>query len=133
MLGFSQGNHVSHRLTVQGYFSPHIRFTRLALSIQHPNNKSASSASPPDSWASTSLRPPSSTGFVDHTPEQGMSGGAVVDMKCRLWGITERQSVNGMGGQFVRMTKKTVARIDAAVDAFYSLAVTASSYFSYGS
>jgi len=44
-------------------------------------------------------------GFVDANPEQGMSGGAVVDSHCGVLGITELQSAFGQGGRFVRLVQ----------------------------
>ena len=45
-----------------------------------------------------------SWGYTDERPVQGMSGGAVVDSRCGVLGITERRSVHGLGGRFVRLT-----------------------------
>jgi hypothetical protein len=57
----------------------------------------------------------SSRGFVDITPEQGMSGGAVVDLDCGLIGIIEGRG-NGVGGSFVRMTEEVRSMVMTAVE-----------------
>jgi hypothetical protein len=90
----------------------HIRFTRLAISLQLPSKDAAAAAGNRNgsahprgsrSCSSSSMHAsdsalPSSAGFVDHSPEQGMSGGAVVDMHCGLWSIIESKSLWGEGG-----------------------------------
>jgi hypothetical protein len=58
--------------------------------------------------------PFSPKGFVEGSPEKGMSGGAVVDMRCGLWGITRAKSLWGVGGAFVRLTPEVAALLQAA-------------------
>ena len=50
------------------------------------------------------------TGFLDTVPEQGMSGGAVVDSQCGVLGVI------GEGGVFVRLSPSVVQRIMAVVE-----------------
>lgn len=52
---------------------------------------------------------------MDTVPEQGMSGGAVVDSQCGLLGVTEGRSVYGEGGKFVKLSPSVVQRILAAI------------------
>ena len=42
-------------------------------------------------------------GFTDVSPAEGMSGGAITDVRCGVLGITELQSAYGQGGRFVRL------------------------------
>lgn len=61
------------------------------------------------------LHPQDVAGFVDTSPEQGMSGGAVVDLQCGLWGITESKSTfGGVGGSFVLLSPTVMAMVQAA-------------------
>jgi hypothetical protein len=61
------------------------------------------------------LRAAGSVGYLEASPEEGMSGGAVVDMQCGLWGITEAKSEFGVGGAFVLLSQTVVAMVlDAA-------------------
>jgi len=119
LLGYSFGEHTDPGLVYAGDRALHIRFSHLAVSLQHPQATNASQltsggVNAPREYA---LFPtPSSKGFVDITPESGMSGGAVVDMACGLWGITERKSSFGMGGAFVRLTDSLVTLVLAAVN-----------------
>ena len=55
------------------------------------------------------------TGYLDNSPEQGMSGGAVVDLHCGLLGIIKAKSVLGVGGELVRLTQPVVDRVLAAI------------------
>ena len=117
-MGFSEGRHVDPSLWSVVLSSPysnktvdfarHVRYTRLANSLQLPQDAGASAAAgafgADGEWLHLSAQPGGEVGFIDDKPEQGMSGGAVVDTRCGVLGITELQSVHGRGGQFVRMT-----------------------------
>ena len=41
--------------------------------------------------------------FLDIVPEQGMSGGALVDSQCGVLGVIQSRGVFGEGGVFVRL------------------------------
>ena len=122
LMGFSVGAHMDPASGEVWATSPdlkkevyarHVRYTRLANSLQLPRNASAPAAFVSiDVSASARVQQPygagSSTpaaGFVDANPEQGMSGGAVVDSHCGVLGITELQSAFGQGGRFVRLVQ----------------------------
>ena len=106
--------------------SLHLKFVRLAPSMQTPrplnitnattlqllSGASASSAAGSEGAA---LTPDSYQGYLDTVPEQGMSGGAVVDSQCGLLGVTESRSVYGDGGAFVKLSPSVVQRILAAI------------------
>ena len=117
LLGYSFGEQVANRM----YFSEgakrsvlHIRFTRLALTMQLPdapeNTTRASLERGAGSRAGLLLQ--SDTGYVDTSPEQGMSGGAVVDLQCGLWGITKSKSLWRVGGSFVLLNPAAVAMVE---------------------
>lgn len=57
-----------------------------------------------------------SAGYIDIVPEEGMSGGSVVDVKCGLMGVTESRSVFGVGGTYVKLSARVVQRIVAAIE-----------------
>ena len=59
----------------------------------------------------------SSSGYIDLSPLVGMSGGAVFDMHCGVFGITERRNHFGWGGSFVRLVPGVLARISRAIRA----------------
>ena len=59
----------------------------------------------------------SSSGYIDLSPLIGMSGGAVFDMHCGVFGITERRSHFGWGGSFVRLVPGVLRRISRAIRA----------------
>ena len=118
LLGFSEGRHVDPLLwgVVVGSnysnrsisYARHVRNTRLTNSLQLPQDASASAAAGVFGANGELLlqraQPVSAVGFIDDKPELGMSGGAVVDTRCGVLGVTELQSVHGRGGQFVRLT-----------------------------
>ena len=120
LLGFSPGKHVSGRegvLRGEKLSVLHIRFTRLALTLQLPTAlDTAKHASSDERGAGsrTTLLPHKAAGFVDISPERGMSGGAVVDLQCGLWGMTESKSLGGVGGSFVLLNPNVVAMVKAA-------------------
>ena len=123
LLGFSRGEHVDQKqCTLFSYPDgtesctvPHIRFTHLATSMQQPKFPPTANSSDDEGSAlavipaEPALQTP--VGFVEHSPEGGMSGGAVVDLSCGLWGIVRSRSKWGVGGAFVRMT----AAVEAVV------------------
>ena len=133
LLGHSQGLHADDseyfRVTTLNetrHYAPHVRFTRLVASMQTPQDSriagGAATASASRGFTEDGLFSPlpfesaaASSGFVGHSPARGMSGGAVVDTRCGVFGVTERSSVYAQGGQFVRLTPAVVARVAAAV------------------
>jgi hypothetical protein len=138
LLGHSEGSHVDAGKVVNvttamsRLYVPHVRFTRLVASFQSPLRAAAAdSAGGAVAFATRggfaeedfSFSPlplaaaAAAKGFVDVSPSPGMSGGAVVDTRCGLFGITERKSTFAQGGQFVLLTPAVLARIDAVLDA----------------
>ena len=130
MLGFSDGNHMqpglcNTKLVENGTrhsIAPHVRFTRLASSMQtpHPVRHSGSTASQGDfTYTKPASTPPvaleTAVGFMDSSPEVGMSGGAVVDMHCGLLGIIKCRSMLGVGGELVRLTQPVMDRVLEAI------------------
>jgi hypothetical protein len=136
ILGFSRGLHSSGHC-IQSTDSEgkvfcnvqHIRFTRLATSLLEPSTPSFNSSAN----ASDILTNPimaaipflpsfanSKTGYIDYSPERGMSGGAVVDKNCGLWGITRSKSEWGVGGTFVHLTPQLVQFLYAVADKFFA-------------
>lgn len=139
MLGWSLGTHIDvsrmiYVTTKDGSFdyAPHVRFTRLATSFQTPNQpnitlppsnnvevgpnltSSQTKASGETVFVSSSAPPTAAQknmGFLHDSPEPGMSGGAVVDMYCGLWGILSKKSVWGAGGAFIRMTPEVTSTL----------------------
>ena len=59
----------------------------------------------------------SSSGYIDLSPLIGMSGGAVFDVHCGVFGITERRSHFGWGGSFVRLVPGVLGSISRAIRA----------------
>ena len=132
MYGFSDGLNLdpvlmySHHKSVRKT-SLHLKFVRLAPSMQTPlalnitnattvellSGAAASSAAAGSEGAALPLD--SYQGYLDTVPEQGMSGGAVVDSQCGLLGVTERRSAYGAGGGFVKLSPSVVQRILAAI------------------
>jgi hypothetical protein len=130
LLGHSLGVHAdggaSVRLTTPGKvhsYAPHVRFTRLVASMQMPQGSTdvSGAAAASRGFTKDGLFSPlpfeaaaSSSGFVGDSPAHGMSGGAVIDTQCGVFGVTERSSTHAQGGQFVHLTPAVVARIAAA-------------------
>ena len=56
-------------------------------------------------------------GFVEMSPWEGVSGGAVIDMSCGLVGVTESRVLNAPGGQFVRLSPAVLQLVEGAVGA----------------
>ena len=104
----------------------HLKLVRLAPSIQYPRALDISntttvqllSAAPSSAGASgegAALPLASYQGFLDTVPEQGMSGGAVVDSQCGLLGVTESRSAFGEGGAFVRLSPGVAQHVMASL------------------
>ncbi len=99
-------------------YALHSRITRLSSSLQLLVPANASEALLPGAGlvAAGSVRspPPSGSGsvrgFLLDRPEQGMSGGPVLDVRCGLLGIIELQSQHGQGGAYVRLGGPRVQR-----------------------
>ena len=123
--------HITAKNVSRDYAS-HVRFTRLTTSFQNPNQpnitllpnsnvkvgsnltSSQTKASDGTVFVSSSASPTtaqSTLGFLLDSPEPGMSGGAVVDMYCGLWGILTKTSVWGVGGAFIRMTPEVTSTL----------------------
>ena len=129
--GFSDGHNLDHSLEhqykdLQRWSVLHLKLARLSPSIQYPlglifSNTSTVqllSAAPSSTGASeegAKLPLASYQGFLDTVPEQGMSGGAVVDSQCGVLGVTQSRSLFGEGGVFVRLSPSVVQRIMAAL------------------
>ena len=115
MFGFSPGRHLDPRLVYHDS-ALHVRVTSLASSLQLPGPASAGTALARvhGSGAAPTLRPAGSVGYLEASPEEGMSGGAVVDMQCGLLGVNEARSI-GTGGSFVLFSAAVVERIRSAV------------------
>jgi hypothetical protein len=118
--------HVGRHVVRQRKSVLHLKLARLAPSIQYPLGLNISntttvqllSAVPSSGGASgegAEQKLASYQGFLDTVPEQGMSGGAVVDSQCGVMGVTQSRSVFGEGGVFVRLSHSVVQRIRAAL------------------
>ena len=124
LLGFSPGSQVSsNRMAIVSDDTLsvlHIRFTRLALTMQNPKAHGDATRTSFEHGAGSIARlsPHDVTGFVDASPEQGMSGGAVVDLQCGLWGITKSKSAWGVGSSFVVLNPAVVAMVQAVAAVF---------------
>lgn len=106
----------------------HLKFARLAPSMQTPQALNITNATTVQLLSSAAAYPAAAgsegaalpldsyRGYLDTVPEQGMSGGAVVDSQCGLLGVTESRSVFGEGGAFVKLSPSVVQRILAAMD-----------------
>ena len=119
LAGFSAGVHLQRNFTVTATknhrrqdFALHVHFTSLVSSMPIPTtNASASSAAGTGEAgaAEDAAAAPAAgehfdpnLGYVSYKPEEGLSGGAVLDSNCSLVGIIERRSlwapVGGTGG-----------------------------------
>jgi hypothetical protein len=128
--GFSKGIHLDQSLM---YFEDgslhnnalHLKLARLAPSIQYPlplNLTSTTivqllSTTTSSAGTATTAKLPQASyqGYLDIVPEQGMSGGPVVDSQCGLLGVTESRSIYGEGGSFVKLSPSVVQRIMSAL------------------
>jgi len=131
LAGFSRGEHLdpalNARVVVNATFALHTKHTRLSDSLQMPFAASSEGPAPPsrgyteDALLPTAFAPAAAgaapPGFVESSPWEGMSGGAVFDTRCGLLGITESRAVFAQGGQFVRLTPDVLERVAAAVAA----------------
>jgi hypothetical protein len=132
LVGFTRGEHldprhiarVTHKDGTKMTFALHTKISRLSSSFQTPDaqNVTVSEASSSRGFIEDALPPlfyePAASvaaGFVDLSPWAGMSGGAVVDMRCGLLGIIALRSMHALGGQFVRLLPAVLERIAAAV------------------
>lgn len=104
-------------------YAPHVHFTSLVSSMPQPTNASVSSAAGPGEASAaegTAAAPAakehiSNLGFVSYKPEQGLSGGAVLDSNCSLVGIIERRSLWAPSGRFVRLTDTVLGLLRGAL------------------
>jgi hypothetical protein len=121
--GFNLDPHLMYHYTdAPGGTALHLKFVRLAPSIQYPgalninyttlqllSSTAAASAGAGSEGAALPLA--SYQGYLDTVPEQGMSGGAVVDLHCGLLGIIKGKSPRGVGGELVRLSQPVVDRV----------------------
>jgi uncharacterized protein YoxC len=137
LVGFTRGVHLDYQMTAGLKFSDleyetyalHTKVSRLSSSFQMPDSMaglygSSGSSSlvvaedgPLPAKYSSVLPVPwsAATGYVDLSPWGGMSGGAVTDIHCGLFGVTERRSVYAVGGTFVRLVPEVLTRIALAI------------------
>ncbi len=134
ILGFSRGKHTTGQCIPAADSKgrtfchvPHVRFTRLASSLLEPTLPDFnSSATASDNLFNPILavNPSLSSfangklGFIDYSPEKGMSGGAVVDKDCGLWGITRSKCEWGVGGTFVHLTPSLADELYEVADKY---------------
>jgi len=135
LVGFARGQHLDPRLEAHATFNDsglrktyalHVKISRLSRSFQTPEPpnataphaaSSASSGFVEDAMPSLFYAPASSdarAGFVDLTPWGGMSGGAIADTRCGLFGIISQRSLHAPGGLFVRLLPAVLERVAAA-------------------
>jgi hypothetical protein len=135
LVGFARGQHLDPRLETHATFQNsgvrktyalHVKVSRLSRSFQTPETPSATAfdtASSASSGFVEDAMPPlfyapassdSRAGFVDLTPWGGMSGGAIADTRCGLFGIISQRSLYAPGGQFVRLLPTVLERVKAA-------------------
>ena len=131
LAGFSRGEHLdpalSARIVGGATFALHTKHTRLSDSLQTPVAVASEGPVPPsrgyteDALLPTAFAPAAAgaapPGFIESSPWEGMSGGAVFDTRCGLLGITERRAVFAQGGQFLRLTPDVIERVATAVNA----------------
>jgi hypothetical protein len=112
LAGFSRSR-AGFSAAEQGASTRHVRMTRLSSSLQlseappdgRPRSTTVALAAGSPSSASDFGVP---LGYLEHRPEQGMGGGPVLDVHCRLVGIIKEQSVHGQGGAYVRLGEPLV-------------------------
>ena len=144
LIGFARGLHLDHEMTagVLGTsgvevdtYAMHTKVSRLSSSFQAPFEKANVSCGccaqglcedgPPPAHGLCDDGPPpaaylpapwsSSLGFLELSPWGGMSGGAVMDTHCGVFGITERRSLLAVGGMFIRLVPEVLQRIGQAI------------------
>ena len=93
----------------------HVRYARAVSSVQLPISATSATADGADAFTVHTGSP----FYLDIAPAQGMSGGAVVDLKCHVMGILERKSVYAPGGQYVSLEVPEVLKwlVDTAQSA----------------
>ena len=144
LIGFAEGLHLDRAMTADTPSAPdvaaattalHTKVSRLSSSFQAPGQSReaatrgccAAQGLGADGPLPAAYSPPtwsSSLGFVDTSPWGGMSGGAVMDTHCGLFGIIERRSRLAMGGVFIRLVPEVLQRIAQAITRF-TLSVSA--------
>jgi hypothetical protein len=140
LIGFAEGLHLDRDMTADTPSAPkvaaatsalHTKVSRLSSSFQAPTllvgaatrgccSAQGLGADGPPLPAAYSPPPwSSSLGFVDTSPWGGMSGGAVMDTHCGLFGILlERRSRLAVGGVFIRLVPEVLQRIARAIARF---------------
>jgi hypothetical protein len=147
LIGFAEGLHLDREMTADTPSTPivaaatsalHTKVSRLSSSFQAPTlfggaatrgscSEQGLGADGPPLPAAYSPPPwSSSLGFVDTSPWGGMSGGAVMDTHCGLFGILERRSRLAVGGVFIRLVPEVLQRIARAITRFQQQAVAVS-------
>jgi hypothetical protein len=139
LAGFSRGAYLDGAQNVQisdqgdmFYVALHTKYTRLSSSLQTPvpvaKSVEAQSAQQARGYTEDSLAPTAftpvaegaaPTGFVEMSPWEGMSGGAVIDMGCGLMGVTESRVVSAPGGTFVRLSPAVMQRVEGTMSSFF--------------
>ena len=137
LVGYSQGVHLNNSLSnfvtamnITTSYALHTKHTRLTNSLQTPSTATAEELPVPPSrgYTEDSLAPIAAyapvaagselpSGYVEASPWEGMSGGAVIDMRCGLVGITEGRAKHAFGGQFVRLTPDVLQLATRALSA----------------
>ena len=135
LAGFSPGQHLLPSLSViatalgnstllHPELALHAHFTSIVSSMPIPANNAYGTT-----WASGEHGPHMEgadgapnreyvgpdVGFVSYKPEQGLSGGAVLDTGCHLVGIIERRSFWAPSGRFVRLSAQVLKLLQDAV------------------
>ena len=135
LAGFSPGQHLLPALSVfvpapsdstpkHTEFALHAHFTSIASSMPTPANASGATWTSgvhglymegdggAPNWGQVAG---ADMGFVGYKPQEGLSGGAVLDTSCNLVGIIERRSFGAPSGRFVRLTAQVLQLLQDAV------------------
>jgi hypothetical protein len=129
LAGFSLGEHKlpAHRVfydqpqpadgtILRATFALHAHFTSIVSSMPLPQNASSAGGNDAEAVGAPGLGGGDAhVGYVGYKPEQGLSGGAVLDADCRLVGIIELRSFWAPSGRFVRLTASVLERLLGAV------------------
>ncbi len=137
LAGFSRGKHIDPALSIPVVYDSvalftialHTKATRLSNSLQtpvaaadgatdvsHSSRRFTEDALIPLAYAPVGAGA-APQGYVELSPWEGMSGGAVFDTHCGLLGITESRAIFSQGGQFVLLAGDVLTRVAAAVKA----------------
>lgn len=101
---------------VRTTFALHAHFTSIVSSMPAPTNATSAGGNDAEAGGAPGLGGGDArVGYVGYKPEQGLSGGAVLDTDCRLMGIIERRSFWAPSGRFVRLTPSVLELLLGAV------------------